>query len=51
MDLAGMDAISARQLGHGAILAKRRQRHLGLEVNTVFLSYIRHHLPFATTPF
>jgi hypothetical protein len=46
-----MDTISARQLRHGAILAKRGQCHLGLEVNTVFLSYIRYRLPFATTPF
>ena len=35
------------KLRHRAILAERRQCHLGLEVNTVFLSYIRHRLPFA----
>jgi hypothetical protein len=51
MDLARMDTIPARQLRHRAILAKRGQRYLGLEVNTVFLSYIRHRLPFAITPF
>src|ERR1700686_791700 len=50
MDLARMDTIPARQLRPRAILAKRRQCHLGLEVNTVFLPYIRHRLPFATMP-
>ena len=44
-----MHTVFARQLRHGAILAERRQGYLGLEVNTVFLSYIRHRLPFATT--
>jgi hypothetical protein len=35
-----MDTTPARQLCHGAILAKRGQCHLSLEVNTMSLSHI-----------
>ncbi len=35
MNLAGMDAIAARQFRHRAVLANRRQCYLRLEINTV----------------
>jgi hypothetical protein len=42
MDLAGMDAVAARQLRHRAVLANRRQRYLRLEINPVLFANIRH---------
>src|SRR5882757_1043717 len=40
MDLAGMDPKLARQLGYGALLADRRERHLRLKLRTVLLPCI-----------
>jgi pimeloyl-ACP methyl ester carboxylesterase len=51
LDLAGMNAEPARQLGDRAFLTHRRQRHLCLELRTVLLSYACHVSPSAERPF
>jgi hypothetical protein len=51
MDLAGMDAIAARQLRHRTVLPNCCQCHLRLEVNSVLFANIRHLYPLAIRPF
>jgi hypothetical protein len=41
MDLAGVDAIAARQFRDRAVLANRRQCYLRLEINAVLFANIR----------
>src|SRR5271165_1300826 len=50
MDLARVHTKPARQLGHGAFLTHRRQRHLRLELSTMLLARIPHVSPPANRP-